>query len=152
MKTNVQITATQKELKNGQNGFEVKVNGLDGKLDVNKTFSNPLSAMRYMFLISKKCKWQINKIDLLALSVAYQEVKDAEQKVATSEFENVISAGEEAEQADSDEPAPVESVDTKDVDTTSPILKQFDELRKKHPDALLLFRCGDFFESYREDA
>lgn len=85
MKTNVQITATQKELKNGQNGYEVKVNGLDGKLDVNKTFSNPLSAMRYMFLISKKCKWQINKIDLLALSVAYQEVKDAEQKVATSE-------------------------------------------------------------------
>jgi DNA mismatch repair protein MutS len=30
--------------------------------------------------------------------------------------------------------------------------KQFTELKDKHPDALLLFRCGDFYESYQEDA
>ena len=34
----------------------------------------------------------------------------------------------------------------------SPMMKQFRELKKKHPDALLLFRCGDFYESYEEDA
>jgi len=34
----------------------------------------------------------------------------------------------------------------------SPILKQFDDLKAKHPDALFLFRCGDFFESYEQDA
>ena len=31
-------------------------------------------------------------------------------------------------------------------------LAQWEELKKKHPDALLLFRCGDFYESYLEDA
>lgn len=151
MKTNVQITATPKELKNVQNGFEVKVKGLDGKLDVEKTFSNPQSAMRYMLLISEKCQWQINSIDILALSIAYQDVKDAEQKVATSEMQNVISAGEEAEQ-DSEEPAPVESVDTNEVDTSLSLIQQYNELKAKHPDALLLFRCGDFYETYKEDA
>lgn len=35
---------------------------------------------------------------------------------------------------------------------TSPILKQFLDLKKKHPDALLLFRCGDFYETYMQDA
>lgn len=30
--------------------------------------------------------------------------------------------------------------------------KQFTELKDKHPDCLLLFRCGDFYESYQEDA
>lgn len=34
----------------------------------------------------------------------------------------------------------------------SPMLKQFYELKKKHPDALLLFRCGDFYETYCDDA
>lgn len=34
----------------------------------------------------------------------------------------------------------------------SPILKQFYELKAKHPDAVLLFRCGDFYETYGIDA
>ena len=29
---------------------------------------------------------------------------------------------------------------------------QFGELKEKHPDALLLFRCGDFYECYQQDA
>ena len=34
----------------------------------------------------------------------------------------------------------------------SPMMKQFYELKKKHPDAMMLFRCGDFYEAYEEDA
>lgn len=34
----------------------------------------------------------------------------------------------------------------------SPMLKQFYELKTKHPDAVLLFRCGDFYETYGIDA
>ena len=37
-----------------------------------------------------------------------------------------------------------------DKDTT--LLGKFDALKKKHPDAMLLFRNGDFYELYREDA
>ena len=32
------------------------------------------------------------------------------------------------------------------------MMKQFYDLKKKHPDALLLFRCGDFYETYSKDA
>lgn len=31
-------------------------------------------------------------------------------------------------------------------------MKQFFDLKAKHPDALLLFRCGDFYETYCQDA
>ena len=34
----------------------------------------------------------------------------------------------------------------------SPMMKQFFELKAKHPDAIMLFRCGDFYETYSEDA
>ena len=34
----------------------------------------------------------------------------------------------------------------------TPMMKQFFELKTKHPDAVMLFRCGDFYETYCEDA
>ena len=34
----------------------------------------------------------------------------------------------------------------------TPMMQQFFSLKAKHPDALLLFRCGDFYETYCEDA
>ena len=34
----------------------------------------------------------------------------------------------------------------------TPMMRQFFEMKSKHPEALLLFRCGDFYETYCEDA
>ena len=34
----------------------------------------------------------------------------------------------------------------------TPMMKQFFTLKAKHPDALMLFRCGDFYETYCQDA
>ena len=34
----------------------------------------------------------------------------------------------------------------------TPMMRQYAELKAKHPDAVLLFRCGDFYETYLEDA
>lgn len=34
----------------------------------------------------------------------------------------------------------------------TPMMKQFFDLKAQHPDAVLLFRCGDFYETYCEDA
>jgi DNA mismatch repair protein MutS len=34
----------------------------------------------------------------------------------------------------------------------TPMMKQFNEIKAKHPDAILLFRCGDFYETFSEDA
>ena len=36
--------------------------------------------------------------------------------------------------------------------TMSPFMKQYNELKAKHPEAILLFRVGDFYETYDEDA
>ncbi len=38
-----------------------------------------------------------------------------------------------------------------DIELT-PMMKQFVELKAKHPDAVMLFRCGDFYETYSTDA
>jgi DNA mismatch repair protein MutS len=37
-------------------------------------------------------------------------------------------------------------------DVLTPMMAQFRTLKAKHPDAILLFRCGDFYETYQEDA
>ena len=34
----------------------------------------------------------------------------------------------------------------------TPMMKQFNEIKAKHPDAILLFRCGDFYETFSTDA
>lgn len=36
--------------------------------------------------------------------------------------------------------------------TMTPMMRQFFNMKNQHPDALLLFRCGDFYETYCDDA
>ena len=36
--------------------------------------------------------------------------------------------------------------------TETPMMKQFFTVKAQHPEAMLLFRCGDFYETYGEDA
>ena len=37
-------------------------------------------------------------------------------------------------------------------DGLTPMMRQFYNFKHEHPDALLLFRCGDFYETYADDA
>ena len=39
-----------------------------------------------------------------------------------------------------------------DSDNDNGIIRQFNELKKKHPDAMLLFRRNSFYELYKQDA
>ena len=34
----------------------------------------------------------------------------------------------------------------------TPLMKQYFDIKSKHPDAILLFRVGDFYEMYGDDA
>ncbi len=34
----------------------------------------------------------------------------------------------------------------------TPLMKQYNGIKEKHPDAILLFRVGDFYETFGEDA
>ena len=40
----------------------------------------------------------------------------------------------------------------KEKSTTTPLMKQYNELKAQHPDTILLFRVGDFYETFGEDA
>ncbi len=40
----------------------------------------------------------------------------------------------------------------KDGIAETPLMKQYFEIKSKHPDAILLFRCGDFYETFSKDA
>lgn len=73
-----------------------------------------------------------------------QEAIGQEQKT------NESKARESKAKEKREEPKSQEKKEEKNTET--PLLKQFNELKKKHPDALLLFRCGDFYETYMHDA
>ena len=40
----------------------------------------------------------------------------------------------------------------KEVKKTTPLMKQYNSIKAKYPDALLLFRVGDFYETFGNDA
>ena len=40
----------------------------------------------------------------------------------------------------------------KKIPAETPLMKQYNEIKAKHPQALLLFRIGDFYETFGEDA
>ncbi|MDO5771434.1 MAG: zincin-like metallopeptidase domain-containing protein [Bacteroidales bacterium] len=60
---------------------------------------------------------------------------------------------QETQSANEEQKVPV-SEEQKAVSSTrlSALLENYDYLKKKHPDAVLLFRVGDFYETYKEDA
>ena len=152
MKANVQISAVKKEFKNGQQGWQVFVDGMEGRLRCEMNFKDSLKAMRYCFLLSKRLDLQINDIQLAALSLDYQRAKDAVDKAvedATAVAQEVAGeAGAEPTEAPAPEVKSEELVRT----PNNVHVSQYEELKRKHPDALLLFRCGDFYECYDEHA
>lgn len=52
-------------------------------------------------------------------------------------------------------PTPAPKVEKKPevkVSAPTPLMQQYQEMKKKHPDAVLLFRVGDFYETFGKDA
>lgn len=143
--SNIQITATAAEFKNGKNGYTVLVKGLDEKLNCKMNFTEPLKAMRYMFVLAKRLKLQVNTIDLAAVQLDYLRVKQQLDTTAEEVAATVKAVEKEEEET---EPADTESSPS----GVKTVKEQWDDLKQKHPEALLLFRCGDFYETYEEDA
>lgn len=59
---------------------------------------------------------------------------------------NTNTPTDNAETPQNDTETPSKSVEL------APVVRQYYDLKKKHPDALFLFRCGDFYETYANDA
>ena len=146
MEAKFQISAVRKEFKNGGNGWQVFVEGLEGNLNCSMNFREPLKAMRYMFSLSKQLGVQVDKVSLAALSIEYQTAK-----AQTSSQEGADNTNEsESSDEDSDSPAVKYDEATRSHDKF--LVFNYEDMKKKHPDALLLFRCGDFYECYEDDA
>lgn len=83
-------------------------------------------------------KWQARLLNQLA----EKEIK------AEKEFAEILEPAKASEQT-KEEATPAEP---KKKTITSKQSKQFKDLKAKHLDALLLFRVGDFYEAYNDDA
>lgn len=150
--SSVQIVANNAEFKNGNKGFRVEIKGMEGKLNASRSFANPLKAMRYMFLLSKKLELQINSIDLAAVSIAYQKAKAELSQASNKVNEVAANAQSDAQELEKESESEDSDSDSVKEDKRATFRKQFEEFKEKHPDALLLFRCGDFYEIYEDDA
>lgn len=99
---------------------------------------------REMFLELKELKAKLDE----RVAMLRQQAEEKDQKIKNSPEQK---KKEEIEEKAKEEATKQETKAIAKV-ALSPMLKQFMDLKKKHPDALLLFRCGDFYETYQKDA
>ena len=93
--------------------------------------------------VKQETQLSTNKHEEENKQASSEEKKDIrEEKEATVQRDNNVTVEKKEETKGK------QKEETKD----SPIMKQWKELKAKHPDALLLFRVGDFYEMYEQDA
>ena len=125
------ILASKREIKSGAQMWHVYRLSENTKSD-EFFFAQPIKALKYAFLLCKRTGAIIPKAIYTNLMADVSASKaQAEAEIAPQE-----SAAPEAEQAQ--EP--------------SALAKAFESMKAKHPDTILLFRAGDFYISFADDA
>ncbi len=133
--------------------------------DDKQDYKTHLAATLYADVLAKKIEEMKHatspKVDGTPLHEE-QEQRDNQQQTAQQETakkqeeEKRRNLPEQKEKERREEKAKEEATkaETKVAATValSPMMKQFVDLKSKHPDALLLFRVGDFYETYQQDA
>ena len=98
----------------------------------------------------------VNTVEIIFHPAGEMRIMTPEEEKAFEEQDKKGKGEGKEQEAKVQEPKANEPTKAKDKkeekNTESPLIKQFKELKKKHPDALLLFRCGDFYETYMHDA
>lgn len=111
-------------------------------------FSNAANALNYAFLLKKRLGITIARraLDLILWEIKRTGAISNRAKARAEAKQNAeVVEVEKAEQ----QPEKVSKVECM---AKTPLMKQYQELKKKHPDAILLFRVGDFYECFSEDA
>ena len=80
------------------------------------------------------------------------QTENVNQKPVQQEEKNQESSKDEDKKDETKEETKKTETKAVAAASLSPMLKQFYDLKAKHPDAILLFRCGDFYETYCNDA
>ena len=109
-------------------------------------FNNAANALNYAFMLkSENCPISKNAFTLLQAEIkrtgAVSNRAKARTEAKTQSEVKVIKS----------EPLPESERKVKSI-TNTPLMMQYEEMKKKHPDAVLLFRVGDFYEIFGEDA
>nr|WP_237489375.1 hypothetical protein [Muribaculum intestinale] len=112
-------------------------------------FSNAANALNYAFLLKKRYNRPIAK---RAMSLILWEVKrtNAVSSRAKARMEAIAEESAKVEQPN------VNKADDKviinDVISEDANISQYRKMKKKHPDAIILMRVGDFYECFADDA
>ncbi len=119
------ILASKREVKSGAQMWHVYQHENGAKVaDSEFYFALPYKALRYAFLLRKRTGAIIPKA------------------IYTKLMADVSASKAQAEPSAESEP----------VAELSALGKAYEQMKAKHPDSILLFRCGDFYESYDIDA
>ena len=121
------ILASKREVKSGSQMWHVYRLSENTKSD-EFFFAQPIKALRYAFLLRKRSGAILPKAIYTKLMADVSASKAQAEQAAPQEQ----SAAPEAEQ--------------------SALAKAFEQMKAKHPDTLLLFRMGDFYGSFGDDA
>lgn len=109
-------------------------------------FTNAANALNYAFMLkAENCPISKNAFALLQAEIKRTGAISNRAKARQEAKAKAEAKAEEEAKKKEAEPI-VEAV------SSAPLLKQYEEMKKKHPDAILLFRCGDFYECFGEDA
>ena len=128
------ILASKREVKSGSQMWHV-YRSVDNVKSEEFYFSQALKALRYAFILRKRTGAVIPK-------AIYNKLM-AEVKASQPQAESAPEQEQPTAESVGEAPAAVEQ---------SPVARQWAEMKAKHPDAVLLFRVGDFYESFGDDA
>ncbi len=115
-------------------------------------FTNAANALNYAFMLKgENCPISKNAMALIQAEIKRTGAISTRAK-ARQEAKAKAKAEQEAkEKAEAEEAAKPKQI--VEAITAAPLLiEQYQEMKKKHPDAVLLFRCGDFYECFGDDA
>lgn len=146
-----QVAAVESAISNAQSKGKktATVKNIDGEAKSQKDFQKVLNGFNILIQATIHAKLEIQEMSARELVAALHGTSNMEEligKLLESQYSKddamalAESEIEEAEILEEPEPEP------------TPMMKQWSDLKEKHPDKVLLFRCGDFYESYKEDA
>ena len=125
------ILASKREVKSGAQMWHVYQHENGAKVAESEFyFALPYKALRYAFMLRKRTG-----------------------AIIPTAIYNKLMADVKASKAQAEPSAPQESApEAEQASEPSALAKAYAEMKAKHPDAVLLYRCGDFYEAYGDDA
>lgn len=128
----------------------------DGSICYTMHFSDPVKALRYAYVLKEREECPISKYSMELLKSAVKEGKAKAEKSeplpVPESVQESVKVESTPEPSENKEELKAEEKPKRKARKNTSITKQYDEMKKKHPDAVILFRVGDFYEVFEDDA